>query len=78
MFWTKRGPSMDEFNDLKSEVKRLRAEWNDMFERLVRRDDRIRKRQERETESDGAFTPRADVKAALRARLAARGGLNGS
>jgi hypothetical protein len=80
----RRGPETDELRtvreqvlDLQSEVKRLRAEWEDMFEKLCRRDDRIRKRQEREPAPDPAPTTTHDLKAALRARVASRGGMNG-
>jgi hypothetical protein len=82
--WTRRDPPPDdvrrlrqEVEDLRSDLKRIRAEWEDMFERLCRRDDRIRKRQERETAPDQGSLPLVSRKMALRARVAARGGSNG-
>lgn len=76
--WTRRGPAKDDLRelrgdvaDLRAEVKRLRAEWEDMFERLVRRDDRIRKREERANGASPQLTIPQDKKAALWARLRA-------
>jgi hypothetical protein len=76
--WKRTGPSLDEFRTLESEVRRLRAEWNDMFERLVRKDDRIRKAQEREKEAHPPSDTREGLKAALRARAFAQRGTNGT
>ncbi len=76
--WTRTGPTLDEFRTLESEVRRLRAEWNDMFERLVRKDDRIRKAQEREKAAGAGLDTPGDVKAALRARVFASRGMNGT
>jgi hypothetical protein len=76
--WKRPGPSLEEFRNLESEVKRLRAEWADMFERLVRRDDRIRKAQEREKAPTPPQDTPQELKAQLRARVFASRGLNGS
>jgi hypothetical protein len=84
MFWNKRGHDEDDLgnlwralHDLESDNKRLRAEWADMFERLVRREDRIRKRLERGEAEPLPMTPQ-DVKTRLRASLAARRAPNGT
>jgi len=85
MFWKRKGPTSEEFRtlthrveDLERAMRGLQAEWLEMYEKLSRRDDRIRKRQERENEPDPLpMTPQA-VKAALRARWAATRGTNGN
>ena len=76
--WTRRGPAEDDLRalrnqlaDLESAIKRLRSEWEDMYEKLVRRSERLRKREERQEqqiempETNGMPL---DRKAALRAR----------
>lgn len=57
--------------DLEADVRRLQTEWLDMYEKLVRRDERLRKREER------AGTVQESLplgKAALWSRLKANGG----
>ena len=66
-----------EVAQLDSDFRRLKAEWLDMYDKLTRRDERLRKREERaEKDAPVSETP-GDLKMALRARLAARGGRNG-
>jgi predicted nuclease with TOPRIM domain len=66
-----------ELEDVRSDVRRLRAEWADLFEKMVRLDDRIRKRQERAEAPDPSPTPAKPDKSALWSRLKARGLANG-
>ena len=76
--WTRRGPAEDDLRalrnqvaDLESAIKRLRSEWEDMYEKLVRRSERLRKREERQEqqiEMPEANGMPLDRKAALRAR----------
>ncbi len=58
-------------------MRGLKGEWLEMYDKLTRRDDRIRKRQEREPEADPIQNTPQAVKAALRARWAATRGANG-
>jgi len=84
--WKQRGPAADEvrslrhsIEDLQREMRGLKAEWLEMYEKLTRRDDRARKRLERENDPIPAITTPQEAKAALRARWAAtRGTTNGS
>lgn len=82
--WKDRGAERDairtvthRLEDVERELRGLKAEWLEMYDKLTRRDDRIRKRQERETAPDPAPMTPQDVKAALRARMAGRGTFNG-
>ena len=64
-----------QLEDLQRDVRGLKAEWLDMYEKLTRRDERLRKRQERE---NGA-TPPQDTLQAQKAQLRARAlGMRGS
>lgn len=56
--------------DLQADVRRLQAEWLDMYEKLVRRDERLRKREER---AGGVQEALPLGKTALWARLKANG-----
>jgi len=63
--------------DLEREVRGLKAEWLDQYDKLTRRDERLRKRQEREnTPGHTEDTPQGQ-KAQLRARAFALRGSNG-
>ena len=70
--WTRREPAQDDLRTrllaLESEHRRIRAEWADILDRLLRMDERQRKRAERAETSDPAPQTPHDVKAALRAR----------
>ena len=71
--WTKRAEPPDDLRtrvaDLESEMRRIRVEWKDTLDRLLRVEDRQRKRQERsEAASEGQDTP-ADRKRLLRLRV---------
>jgi len=68
MFGKPKGPSRDEFDELRSEFRRLKAEWLDVSEKLQRLYDRTRKRQERENGETHPDTLQ-DVKARLRDRV---------
>lgn len=77
-----RGNDQDELRtrvaELESYNRRLRAEWADILDRLLRLDERQRKRQERaEAPTDTPDTPAAR-KRALRLRLASQGTHNGT
>lgn len=75
--WTRTVPAQDDVRalrasvaDLEADVRRLQAEWLDMYDKLVRRDERLRKREERA----GAVQETLPLgKAALWARLKANG-----
>lgn len=73
-----RGPAEDDLRTrvaaLESDNRRIRAEWADILDRLLRLDERQRKRQERsETPPESSESP-ARKKALLRLRA----GLNGT
>lgn len=75
--WTRKGQDPDLIRRLEaveSQQRLLLAEWLEMYDKLTRRDERLRKRQERENGAGGTQDTPQDVKAALRARVAARGG----
>ena len=76
-FWTRREPAEDNLRtrvaDLEADYRRLRAEWSNILDQLLRLDQRQRKRAERAEQSDPAPATPAAVKAALRARLALHG-----
>jgi len=81
--WKQERPNEDDYRNLynevltlRAEMKAIRTEWEDVFEKLQRRDDRLRKRQERDRTSEGVQQP-LDLKSALRARVAAQRGSNG-
>lgn len=60
--------------DLQADVRRLQAEWLDMYDKLVRRDERLRKREERA----GVVQESLPLgKTALWARLKANGASKG-
>lgn len=82
--WTRVGPEEDDIrrlehavsvltaslNDTQADVRRLQAEWLDMYDKLVRRDERLRKREER---AAGPADPTPNGKAALWSRVKAGG-----
>lgn len=75
--WTSRGPAQDDLRtrvaDLEADNRRLRAEWKDILDRLLRLDERQRKRAERaETPEPPLDTP-ARRKELLRLRLGSNG-----
>lgn len=79
--WTRRGPVEDDLRalkrqqeDLAADVRRLQAEWLDMYEKLTRRDERLRKREERAGQASA--TPNPD-KASLWARVRSQPHSNG-
>jgi len=52
--WTREEPAKDDLrelrasvSDVQADVRRLNAEWVDMYDKLVRRDERLRRREER-------------------------------
>lgn len=60
--------------DVQADVRRLQAEWLDMYDKLVRRDERLRKREERA----GVVQETLPLgKTALWARLKANGASRG-
>lgn len=75
--WTRAVPAEDDVRelrqavaDLQADVRRLQSEWLDMYDKLVRRDERLRKREER------AGTVQESIplgKAALWSRVKANG-----
>lgn len=71
--WTRREPAEDTLRtrvgDLESEVRRLRVEWKDTLDRLLRLDDRQRKREERSEAPTHAPVSHRDRKAALWSRM---------
>lgn len=73
--WTSRGPAQDDLRtrvaDLEADNRRLRAEWKDILDRLLRMDERQRKRAERAESSDLPLTTPAARKAVLRLRVRA-------
>ena len=82
--WKRDGKQTDEIRtlthrieDLERQFRGLNTEWLDMYDKLARRDDRIRKREERQSAGDPLPMTPQDVKAALRARLAAGRASNG-
>lgn len=71
--WTRSEPAKDDLRalrasvaDLEADVRRLQAEWLDMYDKLVRRDERLRKREER---AAGPVDPAPNGKAALWSRV---------
>lgn len=75
--WTRTEPAQDDGRalrasvaDLEADVRRLQAEWLDMYDKLVRRDERLRKREER---AAVVQEPLPLGKAALWARAKANG-----
>jgi hypothetical protein len=75
--WTRTEPAEDnvralraKVEDLDADVRRLKAEWVDMYDKLVRRDERLRRREER---AAVAQEPIPLGKAALWARAQANG-----
>lgn len=71
--WTRRGPEKDDLRtrvaDLESDFRRLRVEWTDICDRLLRMDERHRKRQERAEAQDAPQDTPAARKALLRLRM---------
>jgi len=71
--WTRREPAMDDLRtrvaDLESDNRRLRAEWKDILDRLLRLDERNRKRAERAEAPDPPQDTPAARKALLRSRM---------
>lgn len=71
--WNRRGPAEDDLRtrvaDLEADNRRLRAEWKDILDRLLRLDERQRKRQERAEAPETTQDTRAARKAALRLRV---------
>lgn len=80
-WWNRGGPAKDNLRtrvaDLESDHRRIRAEWSDILDRLLRLDDRHRKRQERAEAAAPAPKQAATGKAALWARVRA-GRANGT
>jgi hypothetical protein len=80
-FWTRKGPAEDDWralkrrvDDMEADVRRLQAEWVDMYDKLVRRDERLRKREER---AGAQETLPLDQKASLWARARSQPHLKG-
>lgn len=75
--WTRREPAQDDLRtrvaDLEADNRRLRAEWKDILDRLLRLDERQRKRQERAEAQDPPQDTQAARKAALRLRVREHG-----
>jgi hypothetical protein len=71
--WTRREPEQDDLRtkvaDLESDHRRIRAEWADILERLLRLDERNRKRAERAQAPDPPQDTLAARKSLLRARM---------
>lgn len=79
--WKRRVPAEDDLRTLKTAVadlqadqRRLQAEWLDMYEKLTRRDERLRKREER---AAGTEPLPIDRKAALWSRVRSQPHQNG-
>lgn len=75
--WTRSEPAKDDLRalrasvaDLEADVRRVQAEWVDMYDKLMRRDERLRKREER---AAVVPEPTPNGKAALWSRVKARG-----
>lgn len=73
--WLKgRGPAEDDLRTrvaaLESDLRRIRAEWADILDRLLRMDERQRKRQERSEAATEPSESPARRKALLRLRAA--------
>lgn len=71
--WTRREPAKDDLRtrvaDLEADNRRLRAEWKDILDRLLRMDERQRKRAERAEALETPQETPAAKKALLRLRL---------
>lgn len=71
--WTRREPAQDDLRtrvmDLEADNRRLRAEWKDILDRLLRLDERQRKRAERAESLEPPQESPAARKAALRLRV---------
>jgi len=71
--WTRREPAEDNLRtrvaDLEADHRRLRVEWQDILDRLLRMDERQRKRAERAETPEPPLDTRAARKAALRLRV---------
>lgn len=71
--WNRRGPAEDDLRtrvaDLEADNRRLRAEWSDILDRLLRMDERQRKRLERSEAADPPNETPAAKKALLRLRM---------
>lgn len=76
--WTRREPAKDSLRtrvaDLEADHLRIRAEWKDVSDRLLRMDERQRKRAERAEPHEPPQDTPAARKAALRLRLMAQRG----
>lgn len=79
--WKRTGPAEDDVralrtrvDDMEADIRRLKAEWLDMYDKLVRRDERLRKREER---AGGGEPLPADPKASLWARARSQHGQRG-
>lgn len=79
--WKRRVPAEDDLRtlraqlaDVQADVRRLQAEWLDMYDKLTRRDERLRKREER---AAGAETPAPLDKRALWSRVRSQPASNG-
>lgn len=68
---------MHRLEDVEREIRGLKAEWLEMYDKLTRRDERTRKRLERETAPDPAQMTPQERKAALRERFGITRGRNG-
>lgn len=77
--WNRRGPAEDDLRtrvaELESDNRRIRAEWADILDRLLRMEERARKRQERETPKEPAQETTAGKKARLWGRVRGSNGL---
>lgn len=71
--WNRRGPAQDDLRtrvaDLEADNRRLRAEWKDILDRLLRLDERQRKRAERAESLEAPQDIPATRKALLRLRV---------
>jgi len=71
--WTRREPAEDNLRtrvaDLEADNRRLRAEWKDILDRLLRMDERQRKRAERAEAPEPSQETPAARKALLRLRV---------
>lgn len=75
--WTRREPAQDDLRtrvaDLEADNRRLRAEWKDILDRLLRLDERQRKRAERAEQSEPPQDTPAARKELLRLRVRSHG-----
>lgn len=71
--WKRREPAQDDLRtrvaDLEADNRRLRAEWKDILDRLLRMDERARKREERAASPERTPETAQERKAVLRLKV---------